>query len=269
MNHGAPLASPDLVGNQYVIRTATELLSLRRFASAAALCEDALADDPDDPDLRLLLARALLPLGRDDDANRHLREVVRLSPACANGYRYLGEVSLRRNLIKSAQMFFRRAHELCPGDPEIGALVELANSLSQPAATVDNFPAATAAVGCDSSPSADPLPRFARGTTDRPRPPLGHLAPSDLTPRLVFRRRPHLAPPRSSAPRADAPQPATVGFETFLLESGALSATQLRAARVYRRSRGIHLGSAMVALGFMTRQRLEQLSQSYRRRTKR
>lgn len=243
---------------------ATELLRRRQFANAAALCEDALADDPDDPELRLLLAQALMPLGRDDDANRHLREVVRLAPQCAAAYRYLGELSLRRDLAKSAEMFLRQAENLAPGDPEVRALLDLATGLSQPAAAVENFPAATAAVGCD---SLDASPRrFARGTTNRP--PADFDRASDLTPRIA----PH--PPATKRAKMLAvdtalARPSAIGFETYLLESGALTATQLRAARVYRRSRGIHLGSAVVALGFMTRQRLEGISQAFLRQRKR
>jgi len=83
-----------------------------------AALEATLRDDPRTPGLRLYLAEVLLQLGRDDEASRHLEDVLLEDPDSIPAHRMLGEVLLDKGLASQAAFNFRRLTELLPEDEE-------------------------------------------------------------------------------------------------------------------------------------------------------
>jgi hypothetical protein len=152
-----------------VIATASELFEGRHYPSVVALCSDALDEEPECVPLLLLRARSHMALRRDLDAQGDLRDVIRLDPQCALGYRLLGELAMRRDESDPAIVFFREALRLAPGDREAADWLLVANASLRPAAVAQKLPApATAAGRFPSAPDArrprESQPRFARGT---------------------------------------------------------------------------------------------------------
>lgn len=153
-----------------VIEAARELLGARNYSSVVAVATASLEEFPDDIEMRLLRARALLALRRDDEAQIDLRECLRRQTRCAIAYRLLGELCFRRDELDSAAVFLREAVRLHPGDQHSRDLLCVVNGLSQangcikPTAVVEKLPAATAAVGSLSQPSDHRFGRIAHGT---------------------------------------------------------------------------------------------------------
>jgi tetratricopeptide (TPR) repeat protein len=216
-----------------VMRAALELYRGRQYPSVVAVCADALDNDPDNLHIRLLLARALLALRRDIEAQSHLRDCLRRDPRCAPAYRHLGELALRRDELESAKIFLREATRIDPDDRDASDLLAVVLELvrpNQPTAAVEKLPAATVAVGCPSPGSPSP-------------------------PAIPSRRR-RLALGTSSD-AAGAEVPADGGFGHYLVNIGVLSPVQLRAALAYHRTTGVRVGRAAVALGFLSEPKVE------------
>jgi tetratricopeptide (TPR) repeat protein len=169
------------VSGASVYRAALGLFRARQFPSVVAVCTDALADFSDNLHLRLLRARALLALRRDEEGQRELRECLRLDPRSARAYRTLGELSLRRDELESAEIFLREALRLDPGDPDAADLLDIAKSLNQPTVAVEKLPAATVTVGCTfpARPQAPHREPAAAGT-DLPKPRRANARPPRL-----------------------------------------------------------------------------------------
>ena len=224
-----------------VTRAALELLQARQYPSVVAVCTDALTEHPDNLYLRLLRARALLALRRDQEAQGELRECLRRDPNCAQAYRLLGELTLRRDELSSAEVFLREALRIEPGDHEAEDLLEIVLSLNQPTVAVEKLPAATVTVGCTSSSEGSDFPKPRRAV----RPP--RLAQGTSSEQALARR---------------------VGFGSYLVKIGAITPMQLRAALAYHRSAGIRIGAAAVALGFVSSPKVEWAAHSYHARRK-
>ena len=154
--------------SEAVIEAARELLSARNFSSVVAVATHALDDDSTDTEMRLLRARALLALRRDDEAQADLRECLRRRSRCALAYRLLGELCFRRDEYESAIVFLKEALRLEPDDDHSRDLLVIANGFLQSTAAVEKLPAATAAVDCPSFSEprvAKRPPRLANGTS--------------------------------------------------------------------------------------------------------
>lgn len=181
--HGHPVGSGLAFhsGVTGALHDARELFRARRYPGVVAACTTALSARPKDAEARLLLARALMALRRDLDAQHELRRCLRLDPRCAAAYRLLGELALRRAEPASARMFLDEALRLDPEDRDAAELLGVVTSLNQPTAAVEKLPAATAAVGCSSSSSVSPEAPKASGGFGKYLVRVGMLTPAQLS----------------------------------------------------------------------------------------
>jgi hypothetical protein len=147
-----------------VIATAAELFEGRHYPGVVALCNDALDEEPECVPLLLLRARASIALRRDLEAQGDLRDVIRLEPRCAAGYRLLGVLAARRDENDAASTFFREALRLDPSDREAADWLLITDGSLRPAAVAKKLPAPATAAGRFPSQIREPQPRFARGT---------------------------------------------------------------------------------------------------------
>lgn len=268
-----------------VIATAAELLEGRHFPGVIAICADALEAEPECVPLLVLRARAHIALRRGLDAQRDLREIVRLDPRCAIAYRLLGELAARRDENAAAAGFLREALRLAPDDRAAAdwlQIVEAAAEPREPARAELSLSAALEGAelealadsdddddgdddGDDDRDMVDPggaeAPRFARGTqapVERPTQPFtGSLRPPAAVPAAVY-------PTPMPAP---APVPTLTGRPTP-------TPPARQAPRMSPRPLGRGglpelpgFGDYLVAQGILTRERL-RAAQAYQRSMK-
>jgi tetratricopeptide (TPR) repeat protein len=215
--------------------TAHELFAARHFPSVVAICTDALLDEPDCVELRLIRARANMKLRRDIDAQADLRDIIRVAPACADAYYLLGELASRRDENESAAIFFRETLRLRPDDRDAAEWLQIIETQLRP-------------------------PRVARGTrppSEGPRVAAGSVdiaVPDDPD-----------EPPTNRIPRPPqrGPLPEAPGFGDYLVATGLLTRERLRAAQAYQRSMKVALSTAIVTLGLATPQRIEWAAVSH------
>lgn len=216
------------------VAAAQQMFRSHQYMGVASLCADVLECEPDNLDLRLLRVRALMALRRDDEAQRELARVLDRDSETAEVFRLLAELAIRRGKLRAAETFLKHALRLSPGDPQIEPLLDLVQSSNQPTVAVEKLPAATATVGCTLSPPSASCAeadgwqrglRFAHGTEPLPRP--------------VER------------------------FGAYLVEIGALTPTQLGAALDYQRRAGVRIGTAAVALGFLSQPSVEGAARAF------
>ena len=119
----------------------------QQYTGVASLCAGALDIEPDNFDLRLLRARALLALRRDEEAHFELRCLLRWHSETPEVFGLLGELAIRRGKLDAAVTFLKQAQRLAPGDRKIAAMLDLLQSSNQPTVAVEKLPAATATVG--------------------------------------------------------------------------------------------------------------------------
>jgi tetratricopeptide (TPR) repeat protein len=141
-----------------VIDTAAELFAARHYPGVVAVCDEALAEEPECTPILLWRARAHLALRRDLDAQADLRDLIRLDPGCATAFRLLGELAARRDEHASAAIFLREALRLAPDDLEAAEWLAIVGE-SAP------VPPPVAA------PARAPVPRSARSRQTGPPPP--------------------------------------------------------------------------------------------------
>jgi tetratricopeptide (TPR) repeat protein len=220
-----------------VKETADRLLAARDFQGCAQCCAEALELEPDNLDLRLLRARALMALGRDNEATKELGRILRWHPGSNESYRLLGQLAVRRGKLGAAGTFLEHAARLAPEDQRVQDLLELVQSSLQPTVAVEKLPAATATVGCSLFD-----PQTAEATAPA-QPRVKRLA----------------AGSQAELPTREEPAPAGIAqrFGRYLVAIGALTPRQLRAALDYQRHAGIRLGAAAVALGFLSEPSVE------------
>ncbi len=74
---------------------------------------------------RLLLsrARANLALGNETRARTDLAELIQVEPGCAEAFKLFGELAARHDSRRSAEIFYREALRLAPGDRDAAAAV--------------------------------------------------------------------------------------------------------------------------------------------------
>lgn len=263
-----------------VLRAAIELYRNRQLPGVVAVCRDSLASEPNQPDLRILLARALIGLRRDDEARSELRRSLASEARSATAYRLLGELELRRDDFRSAEIFFRESLRLDPTDTDTADYLQVSLSLIQPTAAVEKLPAAAAAVGCPSSSSGSKR-RLAAGTMNeeaahgigaRPAEAPLTLPADDLLEALVedldasgdAAIEDEFEDPCEEVWRDQTP--VTAGhalFGTYLVAVGVLTPTELDACLTYHRVTKLRLGVAAVALGLISEPRLEWAAHAY------
>jgi tetratricopeptide (TPR) repeat protein len=215
-----------------VLRAALQLFRAREYPAAAVVCGEAIDADPDNLYLRLLRARALLALRNDSEAQHELAECVRRDARCAEAYRLLGELGIRRDEAESAAVFLREALRLDPGHGEAEEWLGVAESMMKKA---PSFRSATAGEKLPAAPAVAGLSFSARA--------VGTMS--------------------------DAHLPEAGGFGQYLVEIGVVSETQLRAALAYKRATGVRLGRAVTTLGFASELKIEWASLAYHGRHRR
>ncbi len=258
-----------IVKSAALYQAALELYRCRSYSGAVAVCTGAVDECPENVALRLLLARALLALRRDVEAQHHLSHCLQIDPRCAEAYFHLGELAMRRDELKSAEIFLREALRIDPSSEDSRVLLGIIESLHQPTAAVEKLPAATAAVGCI------PPARFPNATGEEQtvrRAPPQPVARDRARPRLathgrapVRGRRDTVPLPMTTADTARVPlgavrppdPPSGKRFGEYLVEIGALTPLELQATLAYHRASGVRLGRAACALGFVSEPKVE------------
>lgn len=230
------------------VMEAERLFQSRQYGSAASLCAEALEVEPDNLDLRILRARALMALRRDEEAKRELSRALRWHPASGEAYRLLGELAIRRGKLKAASTFLRQAVRFSDENACARGLLDLIESSSQPTVAVEKLPAATATVGCPfSAPGPD---QFGLGSTSNP------TVTEPARPRA---RRIAAGSQNESTAEVNLGE----RFGRYLVDIGALTPLQLRAALDYHRRAGVRVGAAAVALGFLSEPSVEWAAHDY------
>lgn len=227
--------------DRFSAQAARELLRQRSFSQAVAACRDALARNPDDVDARLLLARALMALGRDGEAQVEVAAALRRRAGDPEAYQLLGELAFRRDELRAAEVFLREALRLHPDDARSRVLLDVilaqdGKNEKRPAAAAAKLPAAPAAAGPFSRNGAHPR----RGASDGER-------------TVLARQR-----DRSVAVRVDSG-----GFGEYLVRQGVLSRTQLLSVLQRHYLDGCRVGDAAVRLGYASPERIESLASRY------
>ncbi len=223
------------------VMEAERLFQSQQYAIAASVCAEALELEPDNLDLRILRARALMALRRDEEAKRELSRALRWHPGSGEAYRLLGELAIRRGKLKAASTFLRQAVRFSDENASARDLLDLIESSNQPTVAVEKLPAATATVGCTFSVSS---PDNAISTTEPARPRARRIAAgsqNETTAEIQLGER----------------------FGRYLVDIGALTPLQLRAALDYHRRAGVRLGAAAVALGFLSEPSVEWAAHDY------
>lgn len=101
---------------------ARSLFKQRRYADAAALCDDMLAGDPQRADLWLLQANAFIGLGQPQRAAQNFEVVDRLGGATAESLESLGDIYVNEELFDLAVAAYGRALEKRPEARPLRAL---------------------------------------------------------------------------------------------------------------------------------------------------
>ena len=84
-----------------VLEGASELFRQRSFAQVVSTCKAELAAHPEEVDVRILLARALMALRRDGEAQAEVSQCLRQRPRCPEAYQLL-EAEIRAVIKQSA-----------------------------------------------------------------------------------------------------------------------------------------------------------------------
>jgi hypothetical protein len=227
------------VDRRSALSAANEHYRQRNFPQVVATCRSQLAASADDVDFRLLLARALMALRRDAEAQNEVATVLRSQPKCPDAYQLLGELAFRRDELRAAEIFLREAIRLRAEDAHSQTLLEIIGAMAksqrskQPAAAAAKLPAASAAAGLSPS-SEEPTAQVPAKTSEV----------------------------ESVALRLN---PGASGFGEYLVSQGCISRAQLFRALHLHHSRNYRLGDAVVKLGFATAEGIEKLARRYHR----
>ena len=221
-----------------------QLFDARQYAACAAACAEALAVDPECLALRILRARSLMAIRRDEEAKRELSRALRWHRPTGDTYRLLGELAIRGGKLGAARTFLAQAVRLAPQDDSAAALLELVQSSNQPTVAVEKLPAATATVGCTV-------------------PAGSHPGVGEPTQRRRLAAGSHFDAPTAVGGAPAAPSAPGDRFGRYLVDIGALTPRQLRAALDYHRRSGVRLGAAAVALGFLSEPSVEWAARDY------
>jgi len=93
---------------------AQKFLQTGEAESAEAVCADLLHQHPEDANVLCLSARALVVLGRFDDADARIEQAISIYPDWANPHEVRGELLLRKGDLPDAEEAFQQALKLDP-----------------------------------------------------------------------------------------------------------------------------------------------------------
>lgn len=240
------------------LESAMVLYRQRNHAQVVTACRSELSARPDDVPVRILLARALMALRRDAEAQSEVSAALRHEPTCAEAYQLLGELAFRRDELRAAEIFLREALRLDEADPHSRVLLDIIQAMTKPASAAARHPAAAAAVGLSPLLDAAVLVR-AVGSQAEPLP----SAPRALLPR---RRRPVDAGDATRLITDESPSVVLRvrgGFGEFLVDQGMISRAQLFAALHLHYRERCKVGDAVVRLGFAGRDPVEAAAVRY------
>jgi tetratricopeptide (TPR) repeat protein len=212
------------------------------------MCREALAQTTDGIELRLLLAKALMALRRDAEAQVEVAHCLRQGPKCPDAYQILGELAFRRDELNAAEIFFREALRLNPEDVHSRVLLDIIQSIrTRPAAAAAKLPAASAAAG----------PSF-----------IGRK--KGVPSRLALGSDPGLDPDRKSIAKSRGPERIALevagregGFGEYLVHMGVLTRQQLFAVLSQHYRDKSRIGDAAVRLGYAKPDVVEQYARAY------
>lgn len=227
---------------QDVLGAAYELYRQRHYSEVVACCRAALGTDPENVEVRLLTARALMALRRDGEAQVEVAAILRTAPKSPDAYQLLGELAFRRDELRAAEIFLREAVRLNPDDAHSQVLLDIISAMTKPAAAAAKLPAASAAAGpLFSAPAAPKFKAVGTGSGDDPT-------------RVVASR------VESIAIKLNA---GVSGFGEYLVHAGVLTRAELfEALHLHERER-CRVGEAAVRLGFASGDEVEQLARRY------
>jgi predicted Zn-dependent protease len=95
-----------------------------QFVAAERLARRALARWPGQATGRVALGRALVGLGRYDEAQAVLLDVAHAYPGYAAAYRWLAQAFLKAGDLTRGRAFLASALRLAPGSPELDRLID-------------------------------------------------------------------------------------------------------------------------------------------------
>ena len=123
---------------------AEECRRLGRHDDAIEICRNGLATHPGYLSARVTLGRALLHLGRLDEAEQELEIVLRGTPQNLAALRALGDIHHRRGDLPRALSSYQAAFRMAPNDPELErAVSELSEALARSASEREHLRAGT------------------------------------------------------------------------------------------------------------------------------
>jgi len=91
-----------------------QFLAANNLQGAAEVCRSAIDRDGNDVNMIALLGAVLLKDGQLDEAERRLRDAIKLAPKFAKAHDDLGVLLLQRDDFQEAESMFRKAVELLP-----------------------------------------------------------------------------------------------------------------------------------------------------------
>ncbi len=118
---------------QDVTARAKQLISERKYQDAVRACRRVLLSRPDEVQVRLLLAQALLALGRHDEVRIEMLALSRKAPSEGAVHRLLGEAYIRGGQAEAAANALREALRLDPDDEDARDLLEEVGEVESPA----------------------------------------------------------------------------------------------------------------------------------------
>ena len=126
---------------QEVLASAKELISARRYSDAVKACRRVLLSRPHEVSVRLLLAQALLAMGRHDEVRIEMLALLKRAPEMGAVHRLLGEAHLRGGNAEEAAGALRTALHLDPEDEEARELLDELGEVDSPpkAETIDRW----------------------------------------------------------------------------------------------------------------------------------
>ncbi|MBX3246581.1 MAG: tetratricopeptide repeat protein, partial [Myxococcales bacterium] len=137
---------------------AKQLISERKYQDAVRACRRVLLSRPDEASMRVLLAQALLALGRHDEVRVEMQALLKKSPDVGAAHRLLGEALLRGGKKQQAIAALKEALRLDPDDDEARDLLDESGDVVEemaPLETIERwFPEEPTRVETPDAPSA-------------------------------------------------------------------------------------------------------------------
>lgn len=128
---GKGIALTTGVDPRSITLAASELFEQGHFPGVVAVCSDALADSIEHVELRIIMARALAALRKDDQARRQLGLILQADPNSAIAFHLLGEIAFRNDDLDSAEIYFCEATRLNEHDEGARIWLELVQSMKR------------------------------------------------------------------------------------------------------------------------------------------